>query len=139
MGELPEYIDGLPDICGSEPLIAETVRAARERPVFFDDEVADPLAGIEAAFAIALHMHQPLIPAGGDEVRSARLISNLQYMYEHPDLEDNHNAPVFRWCYKRMGESPCATGCCCARTTSRSSPTSAASTGRKASISALPE
>ena len=25
-------------------------------------------------------------------------------MYEHPDLEDNHNAPVFRWCYKRMGE-----------------------------------
>ena len=104
MGELPEYIDGLPNICGSEPLIAETVRAARERPVFFGDQVADPLAGIEAAFAIALHMHQPLIPAGGDDVRSARLISNLQYMYEHPDLEDNHNAPVFRWCYKRMGE-----------------------------------
>ncbi|MGZ6807378.1 MAG: hypothetical protein ACXVGG_12245 [Mycobacteriaceae bacterium] len=64
-GELPEYIDGLPNICGSEPLIAETVRAARERPVFFGDQVADPLAGIEAAFAIALHMHQPLIPAGG--------------------------------------------------------------------------
>ena len=103
-GELPEYIDGLPNICGSEPLIAETVRAARERPVFFGDQVAEPLAGIEAAFAIALHMHQPLIPAGGDDVRSARLISNLQYMYEHPDLEDNHNAPVFRWCYKRMGE-----------------------------------
>ena len=84
MGELPEYIDGLPNICGSEPLIAETVRAARERPVFFGDQVADPLAGIEAAFAIALHMHQPLIPAGGDDVRSARLISNLQYMSSTP-------------------------------------------------------
>ena len=104
MGELPEYIDGLPDICGSEPLIAETVRAARERPVFFGDQVVDPLAGIEAAFAIALHMHQPLIPAGGPDLRTAPIVSNLQYMYEHPDLEDNHNAPVFRWCYKRMGE-----------------------------------
>jgi hypothetical protein len=104
MRELPEYIDGLPNICGSEPLIAETVRGARERPVFFGDQVAEPLAGIEAAFAIALHMHQPLIPAGGPDLRTAPIISNLQYMYEHPDLEDNHNAPVFRWCYKRMGE-----------------------------------
>ena len=25
-------------------------------------------------------------------------------MGEHPDIGDNHNAPVFRWCYKRMGE-----------------------------------
>ena len=25
-------------------------------------------------------------------------------MAEHPDIGDNHNAPVFRWCYKRMGE-----------------------------------
>ena len=25
-------------------------------------------------------------------------------MEEHPDIGDNHNAPVFRWCYKRMGE-----------------------------------
>ena len=25
-------------------------------------------------------------------------------MTEHPDIGDNHNAPVFRWCYKRMGE-----------------------------------
>jgi hypothetical protein len=25
-------------------------------------------------------------------------------MLEHPDVGDNHNAPVFHWCYKRMGE-----------------------------------
>jgi len=29
MGELPEYIDWLPNICGSEPLVAQTVRADR--------------------------------------------------------------------------------------------------------------
>jgi len=29
MGELPEYIDGLPDICGSEQRIDETIRATR--------------------------------------------------------------------------------------------------------------
>ena len=27
MGELPEYIDGLPDICGSEQRIEEAIRA----------------------------------------------------------------------------------------------------------------
>ena len=25
-------------------------------------------------------------------------------MFEHPDIGDNHNARVFRWCYQRMGE-----------------------------------
>ena len=25
-------------------------------------------------------------------------------MMEHPQIGDNHNAPVFHWCYKRMGE-----------------------------------
>ena len=42
--------------------------------------------GIQSAFAIALHMHQPLIPAGGQELRTAALISNLRYMFEHPDI-----------------------------------------------------
>ena len=59
-------MDGLPNICGSEPLIDETIRAAREHPVFFGDQVARPVGrDRERAFAIALHMHQPLIPAGG--------------------------------------------------------------------------
>ena len=62
------------------------------------------IAGIDSAFAVALHMHQPLIPAGGPDLRTAAIVSNLQWMLEHPDVGDNHNAPVFHWCYKRMGE-----------------------------------
>src|SRR6185437_6108647 len=57
-----------------------------------------------SAFAIALHMHQPLIPAGGGELHTAAVISNLRFMFEHPEVQDAHNAPVFLWCYKRMGE-----------------------------------
>ena len=72
--------------------------------MFASPNSGDPFAGIQSAFAIALHMHQPLIPAGGDDLRTAALISNLRYMFEHPDIGDNHNASVFRWCYKRMGE-----------------------------------
>ncbi len=54
--------------------------------------------------AIALHMQQPLIPAGGDDPYTARIISNLQQMMEHQTIGDNHNAPAYHWCYKRMGE-----------------------------------
>lgn len=59
---------------------------------------------IRAATAIALHQHQPLIPAGGDDLGTATIIGNLQYMMEHQDIGDNYNAPAFAWCYKRMGE-----------------------------------
>ncbi|MDJ1182293.1 hypothetical protein [Roseofilum casamattae] len=55
---------------------------------------------ITAAFACALHMHQPIIPAG----ENGELISNLQYMFEHPEEGDNHNAEPFAWCYQRMGK-----------------------------------
>jgi hypothetical protein len=101
---LAEYVDGLPNLSGDQALIAATIKDAAARPVFFTPTSGDPFAGIQSAFAIALHMHQPLIPAGGDDLRTAALISNLQYMFEHPDIGDNHNAAVFRWCYKRMGE-----------------------------------
>jgi hypothetical protein len=102
--ELAEYVDGLPNLSGAEALIASTIADAATRPMFAAAASEDPFAGIESAFGVALHMHQPLIPAGGDDLRTARLISNLRYMAEHPDSGDNHNAPVFRWCYKRMGE-----------------------------------
>lgn len=45
-------------------------------------------------------MHQPTVPAGFD----GGLISNLQYMFEHPQVGDNHNAGTFAWCYSRMGD-----------------------------------
>ena len=57
-------------------------------------------ADIRSAFACALHMHQPTIPAGPN----GELISHLQYMYEHSGQGDNHNADAFANCYKRMVE-----------------------------------
>jgi hypothetical protein len=102
MGELAEYVDDLPNLCGSEPRIEAAVAAGRARPVFLERPSVD-IIGIDSAFAFALHMHQPLIPAGGPDLHTAAIIGNLQWMLEHPDLGDNHNAPVFHWCYKRMG------------------------------------
>ena len=59
MGELAEYIDGLPNICGSEQRIEEAIRARGTDPVFlppgaagFDDvnsAFADRLAHAPAA------------------------------------------------------------------------------------------
>jgi hypothetical protein len=95
MGELPEYIDRLPNLCGSEQRIEEAITAGRHRPVFLGQTPGD-ISGIDSAFAVALHMHQPLIPADGSDLRTAATISNLQWMLEHPDLGDNHNAPVFQ-------------------------------------------
>jgi len=99
--ELPEYVDGLPNICGSEDLIRHAM--TRSGPFYLPESGID-FGRIRSAFSIALHMHQPLIPAGGGELRTAAVISNLKYMMEHQDIGDNHNAPVFHWCYKRMGE-----------------------------------
>jgi hypothetical protein len=101
MGELADYVDDLPNLCSSEPRIEAAVAAGRARPVFLERPSVD-IIGIDSAFAVALHMHQPLIPAGGPDLHTAALIGNLQWMLEHPDLGDNHNAPVFHWCYKRM-------------------------------------
>jgi hypothetical protein len=98
---ISEYIDGLPNICGSEDLVSE---AMARTGYFYLPESNIDFGRIRSAFAIALHMHQPLIPAGGGDLRTAAVISNLKYMMDHPGVRDNHNAPVFHWCYKRMGE-----------------------------------
>lgn len=103
MSDLTEQLEGLPNISGQENDIAAAVARGK------DKNLSDIPGGVDfgrvrAAAAIALHQHQPLIPAGGDDLRTAALISNLQYMMEHQDIGDNHNAPAFVWCYKRMGE-----------------------------------
>jgi hypothetical protein len=95
---ISEQTNGLPTLCGHEQQVA--VARKREGPFYLPESRID-FGRVRSAFAIALHMHQPLIPAGGDDLRSARIISNLQYMMEHPGEGDNHNAPVFRECYKR--------------------------------------
>ena len=103
MNGVAESIDGLPNICGSEPAVEETMRLSAGRQIFARENPID-FARIRSAAAIALHMHQPLIPAGGDDLRTAAMIGNLQHMMEHQGIGDNHNAAVFHWCYKRMGE-----------------------------------
>ncbi|BAT53564.1 hypothetical protein NOS3756_25250 [Nostoc sp. NIES-3756] len=94
---LPEIIDGLPNISGWEAEVLSVVND--DAPVFLP-KTNIKLADVNAVFAIALHMHQPTIPAGN----SGELISNLQYMFAHPHEGDNHNAGAFAYCYSRMGE-----------------------------------
>jgi hypothetical protein len=93
-----ELVGGLPNVCGSEVEIEPVIKGARPASAHLD------FGRVRSATAIALHMHQPLIPAGGGDLGTADLISNLQYMMEHQGIGDNHNAPGFHWCYKRMGE-----------------------------------
>lgn len=64
--------------------------------------VATPykLSELSGTFACALHMHQPTVPAGPH----GELICNLQYMFDHPEGQDNHNASVFAECYGRMAD-----------------------------------
>lgn len=103
MTEFSEYVNGLPNICGSEELIQKTIENGKGKDCYRSSGNID-FGNIRAACAVALHMHQPLIPAGGHDLHTAEVISNLQYMMENQGIGDNHNAPVFHWCYKRMGE-----------------------------------
>ncbi len=103
MTEMPEYLGELPNLCGNESEIEKTIAAARGQTVFLQESRID-FARVKSGFANALHMHQPLIPAGGADLRTAAVISNLQHMQENPGIGDNHNAGVFHWCYKRLGE-----------------------------------
>ena len=100
MTELPEYIDDLPNICGEEQRVSQ---ARKARPLF-RHESGLYVGKIRSCVAVALHMHQPLIPAGGADLSTAKLISNLQHMVENPDVGDNHNAEMFAQCYERMAE-----------------------------------
>jgi hypothetical protein len=100
---LPEYVGELPNISGHESEVQQVALAARDKALFAQRGGLD-FGRIRAASAIALHQHQPLIPAGGGDLHTAALISNLQYMMENQGIGDNHNAPVFVWCYRRIGE-----------------------------------
>jgi hypothetical protein len=98
---MPEIINGVPNICGHDAQVEEVTR--HRHPVYLH-ETNLRLDRLQSVFAIALHMQQPLIPAGGNDIRSADLISNLDYMMRNPNTGDNHNAPVFADCYGRMGD-----------------------------------
>jgi hypothetical protein len=93
----PDLKSWLPSISGQEAEIRFAVQ--QDEPVFLPTTNLR-LEDITSAFACALHMHQPTIPAGA----RGELICNLQHMFEHSGDGDNHNAGVFAWCYSRMGE-----------------------------------
>lgn len=96
-----QSMDGLPPLCGDQVALVRAM--ADPAPVFLRQSTID-FPQIHSAYAIALHMHQPLIPAGGPELATAPIVSNLKFMMDHPEIPDAHNAPVFRWCYQRMAE-----------------------------------
>ena len=96
---IPKYVGNIPNICGSEDLVAQ---ALSRNGLIYLPQSGINFNNIQSAFAVALHMHQPLIPADGGDLKTALVISNLKYMIDHSDIGDNHNAPVFLWCYKRI-------------------------------------
>lgn len=98
---IAEYVDGLPNISGEEKQVLAHAGKAKDA---YRSAGGINFGQIKSAAAIALHMQQPLIPAGGADLQTAKLISNLKYMMDNQHIGDNHNAPVFHWCYKRIGE-----------------------------------
>ena len=93
--------DTLPEISGQEQQVYK--QAGKAKDAYRSSGGVD-FGRIKSAAAVALHMQQPLIPAGGGDLQTAALISNLKYMMDNQHIGDNHNAPVFHWCYKRIGE-----------------------------------
>ncbi len=97
MLQIPEIIDGLPNISGWEKDIIAV--ANHHQPVFLSNTNLR-LENLKSTFAIALHFHQPTIPAG----HNGELISNLQQMFNSNSDEQKYNAGIFAWCYSRIGD-----------------------------------
>ncbi|KZR78249.1 hypothetical protein [Prochlorococcus marinus] len=87
----------LPAIAGYEAEILALFQQANRAVLTHSNR---KLEQFQSAFACALHMHQPTIPAGAN----GELISHLQYMLEHSEEGDNHNAEPFAHCYKRLAD-----------------------------------
>jgi hypothetical protein len=94
----PEIVDGLPNLCGLEAEVA----GVRNRGAVDAIDAPSPFAleRVDAAFAIGLHMHQPLVLQDGAR-EEAPIIGNLQYMMERSHVHGMHDAPAFARCYQR--------------------------------------
>ncbi|MFO0927890.1 MAG: hypothetical protein U0736_12760 [Gemmataceae bacterium] len=97
---IPEIVDGLPNLCGHDAQVEAVT--ARQGPVYLH-ETNLRFDRLQAVACIALHMQQPLIPAGGGDMRTAETISNLQAMVNASD-GDRYNAGIFADCYGRIGD-----------------------------------
>ncbi len=98
---MPDIVDDLPNINGNEEDLAKPSSPRKKLYASISNISFDK---VRSSFGIALHMHQPTIPARTDDLHTAGLISNLQYMMEHQNIGDNHNAPIFLKCYSRMSD-----------------------------------
>jgi hypothetical protein len=90
----------VPDIAGREGEVFEATH--RKGPIFLNCTNIS-IGALKSAFGIALHMHQPMVLQNGD-ITQAEVISNLKQMFDHVEEGDNHNAPVFAWCYSRTAD-----------------------------------
>ena len=97
---IPDTIEGLPNVCGWEDPLREATRG--RDPAFLSRTPMWP-DKLQSGFAVALHMHQPLVLSDGD-FRHAPLIGNLQYMTERQHVHGNHDAPVYATCYTRIAD-----------------------------------
>jgi hypothetical protein len=95
---IPETLEGLPNLSGWEGDVRDAT--ARRLPAARGPMRLDELT---SAFGIALHMHQPLILDDGD-LRTARVVGNLQYMMERSHVHGFHDAPAFLGCYSRIAD-----------------------------------
>lgn len=101
MEQMPEMVNGLPNICGNDQHVEHIT--SKNGPVY-KHETNLRLDRLQACYSIALHMQQPLVPAGGADIKNADMISNLDYMMRNQGTGDNHNATVFAECYARISE-----------------------------------
>jgi hypothetical protein len=92
-----DIVDNLPNIYARD----NEFDALKKRKLYAPCSNID-FKKVRSSFGIALHMHQPTIPAGGGDIRTAGLVSNLQNMYDNQGIGDNHNAGVFFDCYQRL-------------------------------------
>jgi len=92
-----DIVDGLPNIYAED----NEFSTLKKRTLYANVSNVN-FKKVRASFGIALHMHQPTIPAGGGDLRTAGLVSNLQNMFENQGIGDNHNAGVFFDCYQRL-------------------------------------
>ena len=98
--KIPELIEGQPNICGWEDEVHSVT--SRQQPIYLG-KTPLRLDRMQSSFALALHMHQPLMIQDGD-LGTAPLIGNLQYMMERQHVHDMHDAPVYAHCYSRIAD-----------------------------------
>ena len=98
---MQNIIDDLPVICSKEKTSSKLGLFKKDIYSSVSDIYFDR---VRSSFGIALHMHQPTILSNPDDLQNSFFISNIQSMLEHQGVGDNHNAPVFMQCYRRISQ-----------------------------------